>query len=547
VLLQQIGLSTLPQQLAKVFEDAKTASLAVTGAGAANAQAFIGFGQAIREFGATALASGRDVASVVESMRQYREQLLFVTVAQGGTAEEAQFLFEQLGLGDAQLEDFVRQITNLTEAMGTPMTAAAKEAIEAVEGVSSAAESSGEDIAESVADGMRSGDQAASAARVFSEDAVSAIKGSGGDMTAAGYNLATALAQGLRDGSREVSGAARDMAQAVIDTVHSIMQISSPSRVFYDIGIAAGEGFAEGMKDAEASMVQASSRAVSAAMEAAQLAAGQPRGGLLSGIFEALQVGTRRVADLTLTRTLEGLGTVASRLQELLGEAAKVAGQTQSVIGMTVDEFNANGRNWSSDFNPATMTIAWSTQRGMNVIVPINEISYGYQGNVGRTEWGDPILPAWGPIWGGMAPGAAAGPTPFDLTGFTNIADDIRQFIIENLDAGVELETVLAHARSARDRLINESITQGLDMSQVNAVFERLGLSETALNEFIEAVRVATGQIDEHVAAKKEEMNLETAAADARPVEVNVYPQYGDPEAIGLGVVNQLALRLTPF
>ena len=201
--------------------------------------------------------------------------------------------------------------------------------------------------------------------------------------------------------------------------------------------MAAGEGFAEGMKDSEKSMANAASRAVSKAMEAANLAAGVPKGNLLAGIFEAMGIATGRVAQQTLARTLAGLGGITTRLQELLGEAAKTAAKTRQCPGDDRRRSStppAGTGTWTSI--RASMTMAWSPHQRGNVIAPIAEIIYGAQMSARsretrqRPHGSGPGAPPG--VRSGKAPPRPAN-QPFDIEGFSGIADDIREFIIENL------------------------------------------------------------------------------------------------------------------
>ena len=117
-------------------------------------------------------------------------------------AEEAEFLFDQLGLGDAALEDFVGQVLKMVETMNIPVAMSAEvaeklkeeleEAGQAVPAaVEAAAAGAGAAISTGLAEGMAgAAPEAAAGVRTVTEDVTTTIGAAGSDMIAAGYNLA---------------------------------------------------------------------------------------------------------------------------------------------------------------------------------------------------------------------------------------------------------------------------------------------------------------------------------------------------------------------
>jgi ribosomal protein L12E/L44/L45/RPP1/RPP2 len=282
--------------------------------------------------------------------------------------------------------------------------------------------------------------------------------------------------------------------------------------VFYDIGIEAGRGFAEGMKDSEGSMVSAASEAVSAAMEAAATAAGQPQGNLIAGIFEAYQVKTGGAASITLNQGITGLVGIGQRFADQLNQ-------------MAADIWNATA---SGDFGSGLIGQNWNS---LDIFTKA---------------------------------GAA------NQAAFVDAGNQIRDFIVTNLQAGMDPATVFAFARQYRDELINSAVGATGDPTTINALIEALGLSEGALNAFWQQVLAATDAaaehaktLDEAAAAEKAKEEAEKKAGEdqekeierlkelirlaginTRPIDVHVSPPFGDPEAIGLGVANRVAYSL---
>lgn len=67
----------------------------------------------------------------------------------------------------------------------------------------------------------------------------------------AGYNVSIGLARGIMAGKSNITDSARTVAQAAIDSAKAKLQISSPSKVFYEIGAYTVEGFANALEDGQ--------------------------------------------------------------------------------------------------------------------------------------------------------------------------------------------------------------------------------------------------------------------------------------------------------
>jgi tape measure domain-containing protein len=353
------------------------------------------------------------------------------------------------------------------------------------------------------------------AARALGAAASSAVRVSGNAAFEAGVNLGDALARGIRAGGARAIAAARAVANAVTAATRSALQISSPSRVFYEIGIEAGRGFAEGMRDSEGSMVSAAQEAVQRAVEAAQTAAGTPRGNLIAGIFEASQIATGRAGAASLTTNVAGLTGIGARLLTAFEQTA-------------IDVWNA-----TVGFNEGRFQTA--EERAL------------VGANFKSLNWWE-------------ATGAR------NIQSFMEAGNQIREFISTQLQTGRDPGETFFFARRARDELLGAAAAQGLDMNIVNLMIDQLGLSEAALSDFWHQVQIATTEAERHAAALKAEADAEAAkkaaeeaeqkeierltellrlaAVNTRPIEVNVTPPFGDPEAVGLGVANRIAFEL---
>jgi TP901 family phage tail tape measure protein len=79
--------------------------------------------QSIREFGQAALEAGTPVATVVERMREMRNQLVQQAVSMGFNRQQIQQLVELMGLSNSQLTEFIKHLAELNEEITNPPVA----------------------------------------------------------------------------------------------------------------------------------------------------------------------------------------------------------------------------------------------------------------------------------------------------------------------------------------------------------------------------------------------------------------------------------------
>ena len=182
----------------------------------------------------------------------------------------------------------------------TALVRGVAEALRSGAGMSAAPEEAGHALAEKFAQGIRSGQTAATgaagslclAARFSSEAAVGAAR-------SAGAALGQGFANGISGKYGAVMRAANRIASAAVNRIRSALQIHSPSKVSYALGGNFGEGFAGGVRDslrlAEESAAALSGGAVSA-LEAAPAAS------------RGLEAGTDDLAGLVGAAVREALG-----------------------------------------------------------------------------------------------------------------------------------------------------------------------------------------------------------------------------------------------
>lgn len=129
----------------------------------------------------------------------------------------------------------------------------------------------GAHAAEKLADGIQEGQSAIEGAA--NDAAGGAATGaeerlSDGSMETIGYNASIGLANGIISGQDAVINAATAVAQSAADTMQSVLDIHSPSRVMMRLGAFTGEGFAKGVEESISRVQAAASRMAGAAFRA---------------------------------------------------------------------------------------------------------------------------------------------------------------------------------------------------------------------------------------------------------------------------------------
>lgn len=155
--------------------------------------------------------------------------------------------------------------------------------------------------------------------------AASAVGGLAGRLYQAGRDLIQGMINGVRDMAGSLVSAAKDVVGGAIDGAKSILGISSPSKVFAEIGRDTGRGMVVGLNGAQASVDKAASQ-MAAAATAPFTALGAGLGvaagdGSIPGDMSALGVGVMRtaaaVAPTAIHQTLhfENRGVIGSRTE----------------------------------------------------------------------------------------------------------------------------------------------------------------------------------------------------------------------------------------
>jgi hypothetical protein len=127
----------------------------------------------------------------------------------------------------------------------------------------------------------------------------------------------------------------------------------------------------------------------------------------------------------------------------------------------------------------------------------------------------------------------------------------IRDYARELLAAGTKPDAVAAAVRRLRNQLVAAAREFGFNAAQLAQLVEAAGLSDSALRDFIAQLRDFEDEARNANQAAQQAARDAAAAGNAtdtpgalpRPFIENLYvtTPYGDPEAIGLAVLNQAA------
>lgn len=202
-----------------------------------------------------------------------------IRAAEGaGTASKPSFLATFLGLGQSGTSGFAGGF----RPDPAPAMAQARTTVQAGQGLSNKA---GFDLGLATAAGFTAGAESmVGAARNASIRAADAAGSARGAASSAGYSVGSALgagiASGIGDWTSRIAGEARQAVANAAAAARNQARISSPSKVFAEIGGQMGEGMAVGLADAAADV---STAAGSLADAAAVAAAGQLTAGPFTG------------------------------------------------------------------------------------------------------------------------------------------------------------------------------------------------------------------------------------------------------------------------
>ncbi len=324
-------------------------------------------------------------------------------------------------------------------------------------------------------------------------------------METAGTETVVGLINGIEGKTSEARAAARALARAVDSETRLILGISSPSKVFRDIGRFIGDGLVLGVQDSTNDVTAAISGAIDTALLAARA------GG--SKVADAL-----REAGAGLFGALAGSGSPLNLGSALTGSQSGVTTAVQSFLS-TFDSnlrtvFDVGGKK-SSELTAADKNILGESLFSLNASDVI---------------------------------GAS------NLAALTGAFDAIAELGETMLGQGQDASAVTEEIRKQVDALIASAVKLGFSGDEVNALADALGLSNDALSDFVQQLNDIT------IGASDNEQNSLPTSAPQPPspsgpgnrqgrleggsIVNHIYLPSGDPEANALAVANRQASLL---
>jgi hypothetical protein len=405
----------------------------------------------------------------------------------------------------------VRSQAGNAAGAGAFISAAAANAMRAAIG---AAFAGGAALAASFASGIRAGTgNAVGAAASMGSAASSAVNVDSGGAFSAGTSLGEGLAAGIRAGAGAAIAAARAMAAAVSAAARNVLGIHSPSTVFRNIGREIGNGLALGMRDAK---------------------------GDLSGVVDDV---INDIVGKTMSKT-QVLRDAFSELFKVLRphtgdldftDFLRIEADTSQIKANLTDAFDQS----RSQLQEALKKKPGERDAFERTIVA------RFQAH--RADAND--LNLTGPL------GAQ------NRKAFLDAGQQIRDFIEAALRSGKPLKGVINQAKAYRQQLIDTVVAYGGSRKQALSLLKALGLLDPQLAQFMKQAEQLRKSASKKLPpakdpdAEEERLRRENDALreqlriarlnPARPLNVNVYPPYGDPEAIGLGAANRVAVALS--
>ncbi len=307
----------------------------------------------------------------------------------------------------------------------------------------------------------------------------------------AGSNMGVGFVEGLRSQVQSVADAAAMLAKEAVRVAKYNLKISSPSRVFMDIGMNVGLGFAQGIEGAEGDVVSAMESAISKAVDAAK-----------QGIDSAKA--TMSTLGAGLWAALTGSDAALNSTSSLSSARSAVTNAFQSVL------------------------TSWDSTVGMVFSAGAKEADQ-------RTAADNVILNEndQGKLWT-IDPTSVLGSA--NLSMITNAMDAIADYGEVLLAQGMSATDVASEMTKQTNELIWMLGGLGFSADELFALADSLGLSADALAAFIAQVDAAKA-----VASTPPPEPARQRLPGVGEIKNYIYLPTGDAQAAALAVANRQA------
>lgn len=256
---------------------------------------------------------------------------------------------------------------------------------------------------------------------------------------AAGSQLGQGLANGITSKTGTVTTAATKLANAAIHNMRGQFQITSPSKVFHEIGVFVARGLAEGIESGEDDVVSSVSKLVEGAVSAAK--------GAVSDAAEAFRGGSSSLFDAFF-----GSGNASGQ------------GSIGGLQGGITQAFNSLGSTLDDSINKATDILTRSATEALS------RADLDILGEAGNSLNVNDVL-------GASNQGALSG-----------VLDSIVALGKEMIDQGAPISQVTSLLSQYTQHTRDLAAQYGLSSDDVNNLIDQYGLGTDSINTFVRSI-----------------------------------------------------------
>ena len=277
------------------------------------------------------------------------------------------------------------------------------------------------------------------------------------DTASVGENVVDGIVRGIASAKWKAITAAWGLADEIVRTSKSRLLISSPSKVFIEIGEFIGEGLAIGLSDSTAGVGSVVSKAIDDAIAKATSAADRGRSALAAVGASLFGMATGSGADISF-------GAGGLDVGNALGGITTSQQRFIEQFNSTVEAIFAAARKQLEGKDPLT-----ASERAL---IGANPFSLGTNSVIGVNN----------------------------RAAFLDVLDAITSFGDELLAQGQPLGDVIGQVKTYRDLLVQQASSLGFNTDELLRLVDAIGLSDTALGSLNATVADATAAFAASVA-----------------------------------------------
>lgn len=292
------------------------------------------------------------------------------------------------------------------------------------------------------------------------------------DTESVGENVVDGIVRGIASAKWKAITAAWGLADEIVRTSKSRLLISSPSKVFIEIGQFIGEGLAIGLDDSTAGVGSVVSKAIDDAIARATSAADRGRSALAAVGASLFGMATGSGADISF-------GAGGLEVGNALGSITTSQQRFVEQFTTTVEAVFAAARKQLEGKDPLTAS--------EQALIGANPLSLGTGNVIGVNN----------------------------RAAFLDVLDSIASFGDQLLAQGEPLGAVIEQVKTYRDALVQQAASLGFNTDELYALVDAIGLSDSALGSLNATVAAAAESMTAAAAAAAQQASAAAAAESA--------------------------------